>query len=205
MKERTGIILLLILYGVGIASLMVSGLRSVVLPLSPYTLLLSFLILMTSYRWKSPLVWVTAIVFLLGFAAEWIGVHKGWLFGSYYYGANLGPKISGVPLIIGVNWAMLTVVTGAVAAVFIKRPWVIVVVAALLMTGLDYFMEPVAVENGYWFWEGGKIPVYNYICWFLVALLAQGINVGISKVKANNTTWVLFFALIVFFVIQFFF
>ena len=69
MKERTGIILLLILYGVGIASLMVSGLRSVVLPLSPYTLLLSFLILMTSYRWKSPLVWVSAIVFLLGFAA----------------------------------------------------------------------------------------------------------------------------------------
>jgi len=205
MKERTGIILLLILYGVGIASLMVSGLRSVVLPLSPYTLLLSFLILMTSYRWKSPLVWVTAIVFLLGFAAEWIGVHKGWLFGSYYYGANLGPKISGVPLIIGVNWAMLTVVTGAVAAVFIKRPWVIVLVAALLMTGLDYFMEPVAVENGYWFWKGGKIPFYNYICWFLVALLAQGINVGISKVKANNTTWVLFFALIVFFVIQFFF
>lgn len=205
MKERTGIILLLILYGVGIASLMVSGLRSVVLPLSPYTLLLSFLILMTSYRWKSPLVWVTAIVFLLGFAAEWIGVHKGWLFGSYYYGANLGPKISGVPLIIGVNWAMLTVVTGAVAAVFIKRPWVIVLVAALLMTGLDYFMEPVAVENGYWFWKGGKIPYYNYICWFLVALLAQGINVGISKVKANNTTWVLFFALIVFFVIQFFF
>lgn len=205
MKERTGIILLLILYGVGIASLMVSGLRSVVLPLSPYTLLLSFLILMTSYRWKSPLVWVTAIVFLLGFAAEWIGVHKGWLFGSYYYGANLGPKISGVPLIIGVNWAMLTVVTGAVAAVFIKRPWVIVVVAALLMTGLDYFMEPVAVENGYWFWKGGKIPFYNYICWFLVALLAQGINVGISKVKANNTTWVLFFALIVFFVVQYFF
>lgn len=205
MKERTGIILLLILYGVGIASLMVSDLRSVVLPLSPYTLLLSFLILMTSYRWKSPLVWVTAIVFLLGFAAEWIGVHKGWLFGSYYYGANLGPKISDVPFIIGVNWAMLTVVTGAVAAVFIKRPWVIVVVAALLMTGLDYFMEPVAVENGYWFWKGGKIPYYNYICWFLVALLAQGINVGISKVKANNTTWVLFFALIVFFVIQFFF
>lgn len=205
MKDRTGIILLLILYGVGIASLMVSGLRSVVLPLSPYTLLLSFLILMTSYRWKSPLVWVTAIVFLLGFAAEWIGVHKGWLFGSYCYGANLGPKISGVPFIIGVNWAMLTVVTGAVAAVFIKRPWVIVVVAALLMTGLDYFMEPVAAENGYWFWKGGKIPIYNYICWFLVALLAQGINVGISKVKANNTTWVLFFALIVFFVIQFFF
>jgi putative membrane protein len=117
----------------------------------------------------------------------------------------LGPKIARVPFIIGVNWAILTLVTGAVAAVFIKRPWLVVVVAALLMTGLDYFMEPVAGENGYWFWKGGKIPLYNYVCWFLVALLAQGINVGISKTKANNTTWVLFFALILFFVIQFYF
>ncbi|MBM3164505.1 MAG: carotenoid biosynthesis protein [Bacteroidetes bacterium] len=205
MKERTGIILLLILYGVGITSLMVNDLRSVVLPLSPYTLLLSFLILMTSFRWKSSLVWVAVLVFLVGFTAEWLGVHKGWLFGSYSYGSNLGPKIARVPIIIGVNWAMLTVVTGAVAAAFIKRPWVIVVVAALLMTGLDYFMEPVAVENEYWFWRGEKIPLYNYICWFLVALLTQGINVGISKTKANNTTWVLFFSLILFFVIQFYF
>lgn len=203
MKERTGIILLVILYGVGIASLMVNDLRSVVLPLSPYTLLLSFLILMTSFRWKTPLVWVAVLVFILGFTAEWIGVHKGWLFGSYYYGVNLGPKIAGVPLIIGINWAMLTVVTGAITTVFIKRPWAIVVVAALLMTGLDYVMEPVAVENGYWFWKEGRIPVFNYICWFFVALLAQGISVGISKTKANNTTWVLFFLLMIFFLIQF--
>ena len=205
MKERTGIFLLLILYGVGIVSLMVNDLRSVVLPLSPYTLLLSFLILMNSYRWKSPVVWVAVLVFLLGFTAEWVGVQKGWLFGVYHYGSNLGPKLAGVPLIIGINWAMLTLVTGAAAASMLKNRWAIILVAALLMTGLDYVMEPVAVENGYWYWKVGKIPLYNYVCWFLVALLAQGINVGISKAKPNNTSWTLLLLLVLFFVIQFFF
>jgi len=196
---------LLILYGVGIVSLMVNDLRNVVLPLSPYTLLLSFLILMNSYRWKSPVVWVAILVFLLGFTAEWVGVQKGWLFGVYHYGSNLGPKLAGVPLIIGINWAMLTLATGAAAASMLKNRWAIVVVASLLMTGLDYVMEPVAVENGYWYWKDGKIPLYNYVCWFLVALLAQGINVGISKAKPNNTSWTLLLLLVLFFVIQFFF
>lgn len=205
MKERTGIFLLLILYGVGIVSLMVNDLRSVVLPLSPYTLLLSFFILMNSYRWKSPVVWVAVLVFLLGFTAEWVGVQKGWLFGVYHYGSNLGPKLAGVPLIIGINWAMLTLATGAAAASILKNRWAIILVAALLMTGLDYVMEPVAVENGYWYWKDGKIPLYNYVCWFLVALLAQGINVGISKAKPNNTSWTLLLLLVLFFVIQFFF
>jgi putative membrane protein len=205
MRERTGIFLLLILYGVGIVSLMVNDLRNVVLPLSPYTLLLSFLILMNSYRWKSPVVWVAILVFLLGFTAEWVGVQKGWLFGVYHYGSNLGPKLAGVPLIIGINWAMLTLATGAAAASMLKNRWAIVVVASLLMTGLDYLMEPVAVENGYWYWKDGKIPLYNYVCWFLVALLAQGINVGISKAKPNNTSWTLLLLLVLFFVIQFFF
>jgi bisanhydrobacterioruberin hydratase len=205
MRERTGIFLLLILYGVGIVSLMVNDLRNVVLPLSPYTLLLSFLILMNSYRWKSPVVWVAILVFLLGFTAEWVGVQKGWLFGVYHYGSNLGPKLAGVPLIIGINWAMLTLATGAAAASMLKNRWAIVVVASLLMTGLDYVMEPVAVENGYWYWKDGKIPLYNYVCWFLVALLAQGINVGISKAKPNNTSWTLLLLLVLFFVIQLFF
>ncbi|NBN98075.1 MAG: carotenoid biosynthesis protein [Flavobacteriia bacterium] len=205
MRERTGIFVLLILYGVGIVSLMVNDLRNVVLPLSPYTLLLSFLILMNSYRWKSPVVWVAILVFLLGFTAEWVGVQKGWLFGVYHYGSNLGPKLAGVPLIIGINWAMLTLATGAAAASMLKNRWAIVVVASLLMTGLDYLMEPVAVENGYWYWKDGKIPLYNYVCWFLVALLAQGINVGISKAKPNNTSWTLLLLLVLFFVIQFFF
>ncbi|NBU91428.1 MAG: carotenoid biosynthesis protein [Flavobacteriia bacterium] len=203
MKERTGIFILIVLYAVGTVALMLKDLRPVVLPLSPYTLLVSFIILMGSFRWKGSVVGVSVLVFALGFAAEWIGVHRGWLFGNYEYGSNLGPKISGVPIIIGINWAMLALVSGTAAASWVKNRWLQVLVAALLMTGLDYFMEPVAIENGYWFWKDGKIPWYNYVCWFLVSVLAQSIHGVITKPKANNTSWVLFILLILFFVIQF--
>ncbi len=50
---------------------------------------------------------VAGFVFMTGMVVEWIGVHNDWLFGSYYYGNNLGPKIYGVPLLIGVNWLTL--------------------------------------------------------------------------------------------------
>ena len=40
---------------------------------------------------------------------EAIGVNTGLLFGTYEYGANLGFKIFGVPLIIGVNWTVLII------------------------------------------------------------------------------------------------
>jgi putative membrane protein len=66
-------------------------------------------------------------------------------------------------------------------------------------------MEPVAVENGYWFWDKGVIPLYNYLSWFIVALIAQGVYRGIAPAKANNTSWTLFVLLLVFFVVQFIF
>jgi len=205
MKERTGIVILIVLYAVGLSALLVNELRPVVLPLSPFTLLLSYLILMSSFRWKSPFVWVSLSVFVLGYVAEWVGVHKGWLFGTYTYGVNLGPKISGVPFIIGINWVMVTLVCGATAVSIFKKSWWGVLVAALLMVGLDYFMEPVAMENNYWSWDKGIIPLFNFVSWFIVALIAQVIYRGIAQAKANNTSWTLFVLLFVFFVVQFIF
>ena len=41
------------------------------------------------------------IVFLIGFIAEQIGVHTGYIFGNYSYGNSLGFRVYQVPLIIG--------------------------------------------------------------------------------------------------------
>jgi bisanhydrobacterioruberin hydratase len=37
-------------------------------------------------------------IFTFSLLIEWIGVHFGFLFGSYEYGKNLGIKLDGVPL-----------------------------------------------------------------------------------------------------------
>ena len=41
------------------------------------------------------------------------------------------------------------------------------------MLGVDLIMEPVAIANQFWSWEGGDVPLYNYVCWFLIAIFCS--------------------------------
>ena len=65
---------------------------------------------------------ISGFFFLAGMGVEWVGVHYEFLFGSYYYGENLGWKTDGVPLLIGANWKILTLITGCLATHFFKNP-----------------------------------------------------------------------------------
>lgn len=126
--------------------------------------------------WKSLAIWSS--VYLIGMTVEIIGVNTGILFGDYRYGHNLGPTIAGVPPLIGFNWLVLTLLTGTIAKRFIRYPWLALIVGALLMVGLDFFMEPTAPIFDFWYWYGGAAPLKNFIHWFLVALLLHAIVVN---------------------------
>jgi putative membrane protein len=112
---------------------------------------------------------LAGVFFITGMLEEWIGVHYGFLFGEYYYGENLGLKIDGVPWLIGINWAMLVLITGAIASkisghFFWKIFW-----GAMLMVVLGFFMEVSAPVFDFWIWETEGAPVRNYIAWFVIA------------------------------------
>jgi uncharacterized membrane protein len=109
-----------------------------------------------------------------GIAVEWIGVHTGSLFGDYYYGKNFGPKIDGIPILIGVNWAILTFTTHVIAKKFLSSRIAIIALGAFLMVGLDYFLEQICDFSGFWHFDGGA-GWFNYICWFLIAAILQAI------------------------------
>ena len=48
----------------------------------------------------------------------------------------------------------------------------IMVDGATLAVLFDWLMEPAAVKLGYWKWLGnGEIPLYNYMCWFVISML----------------------------------
>ncbi|MEJ2004832.1 MAG: carotenoid biosynthesis protein [Cyclobacteriaceae bacterium] len=51
------------------------------------------------------------MIAIIAFYAEWLGVQFGLIFGDYTYGSNLGWKIDGVPFLISLNWAVLSLVT----------------------------------------------------------------------------------------------
>ncbi len=123
--------------------------------------------------WKSLVIW--SIVYLIGMIAEIIGTKTGILFGNYSYGNNLGPKIIGVPPLIGINWIVLTFLSATIAKRVIKFKWLSIICGALLMVGLDFFIEPIAPIFDFWSWDEGFAPLKNFIHWFIVSLLMQAV------------------------------
>jgi putative membrane protein len=193
---------LIIFYTVGIVGLSVDTLKEQFLSLSFFNLLLSFGLALLSFRnWNSRIAICLVIFFLSGMIVEWIGTQTGWLFGDYYYGANLGPKIAGVPWVIGINWALLICCSASIAAKIQANPFVRAIVGASLMTVLDVLMEPVAIKSDYWHWSSATIPMYNYICWFVIAFLLQLGYFSFVKIESNKVLDSLFFLMFVFFVI----
>lgn len=191
---------LLIFHIVGIIGLS-GSFKSLILPLSSLNLLLSFSILLAFHPKYNMRFWVFAITsFFVGFAAEWIGVHTGWLFGNYAYGNALGYKLDDIPLIIGINWLMLSIACGELASSFLKKPFLKAIIGALIMTGLDYLIEPVAIQLGYWHWYGASIPLSNYLCWFIIALPLQ-ILYQWSKSGNNPLAKWLFLSQVLFFIV----
>ncbi len=116
---------------------------------------------------------IWSIAFSVGMLVEVIGVKTGDIFGSYYYGENLGIKLMGVPYLIGVNWAVLSFITAAIATYFTKNFWGSIVMATCLMVGLDLLLEPLAGIFDFWHFEGGIVPLQNYISWGITAFCLQ--------------------------------
>ena len=106
-----------------------------------------------------------------GFAVEVIGVNTGLLFGTYEYGSELGLKAYGVPLVLGLNWYCVVISAVCVVQYWMdKRPLIVkALLVGLLSVGLDYLIEPVAIRFDFWSWEGGLIPLFNYVCWGVFA------------------------------------
>ncbi|NHF57767.1 carotenoid biosynthesis protein [Flavobacteriaceae bacterium TP-CH-4] len=143
--------------------------------------------------------------FTVGMFAEWLGVNYGILFGDYAYGANFGPKLDGVPYLIGVNWAVLTFITAIIASKFAKSPLVKITAASLLMLFLDYLMEHTAPVFDFWTFSGGLAGWMNYVCWFALALLFQTV-LHFTGIKGNyRFSLHLYLAQLVFFGYLFFY
>lgn len=200
--EMTLIAILVIFYTVGVTGLLLQAHRDAFLGLSSMNLLLSFFVLLLARKTKKPLFTLFLFLcFLTGMAVEWIGIHTGWLFGDYAYGANLGTKFDGVPLIIGINWGILSVVTCTVAAYFNWKPIFKALFSALLMMALDILIEPVAIDSDYWQWHSTNIPVFNYVCWYLIALPLHFVYFRWKLDEQNKVSIALFVIMVLFFVV----
>lgn len=164
--------------------------KSFFLAATPVNLLLSFALLVWTQTGKNISFFLFLLIcFGIGISVEIIGVNTGILFGDYAYGNVLAFKVKNVPLLIGINWFIIIYCCGIsihtllmkainrIAADTGKSPMAlkalsVIIDGATLAVFFDWLMEPVAVKLGYWIWKGdGSIPMFNYICWFVVSIL----------------------------------
>ena len=165
---------LLVFHAVGFWGLLFSGEPESFQKLTPLNLLLTNVLLFAFHRrWNMAFVLFAVVVMVVGFLSEVVGVHTGLLFGNYTYGDALGIKLFEVPLLIGLNWLMLVYTTGHLVRDTPLHWLAKAVLAALLMVGLDFFIEPVAMRFDFWDWEESRIPVSNYVGWLGLSVLLQ--------------------------------
>lgn len=146
-----------------------------------------------------------SLFFSGGMFAEWLGVNYGILFGDYEYGSNFGPKLDGVPYLIGTYWALLTFISASILDYTKIHTGLKIIGAAILMVFLDFFMEHNAPVFDFWTFEGGVAPLENYIAWFLVGLIFQFILRALQMKGNRLLSFHLYLAQFIFFLYFYFY
>ncbi len=178
---------LLIFYLVGVLGFLIPYTHNLFTKLIPLALLLNvFLLLYFHKPTNTKSFAIMALIALLGYAIEVVGVKTGVVFGHYWYGNSLGPKLFEVPIMIGINWVLLTYCASIIVSSFIKSMLARIIVGASMVTFYDFVMEPVAIYTNMWHWQSGVIPLKNYLMWFLLAAFFVFIFTRFSKNNLNG-------------------
>ncbi|MGF1586597.1 MAG: carotenoid biosynthesis protein [Bacteroidales bacterium] len=170
--HRKILAILLIFYMVGIVLLSVAATKLYIERLTPYTLLMNIVLIIIFHKpWTASHIVIYLLIAISGFLVEVAGVYTGLIFGDYQYGHVLGIKLFDSPLIIGVNWLMLTYFIYHIMLKSKWPAWLQITGGALLMVIYDIILEPVAIRMNMWSWSGGVIPFQNYAAWFIISVI----------------------------------
>ena len=151
------------------------GNKDLFLSFTPINLIISFFLLFVNQIQITQRELLSVFtIFLIGMICEILGVNYGYIFGDYVYLDNLGTKVFGVPILIGINWIILTFITGSISSyIFKKNLKFSILTGAIFMILLDLIIEPVAPLLGFWIFDLPSVPLQNYVGWFLIGLATQ--------------------------------
>lgn len=187
-KQNIALFITLLFHISGLIGILFSPYKDWFVHNTPVNLLLMLgLIIYTQLQKNYSFFAFAIIAFATGMLTEIIGVNTGKLFGHYSYSSTMGYKIYGVPLLIGVQWFVTVFCCSMVVQqlhIWLEEKYAtqglnmsvkmqtasLIVDGALLATTLDFIMEPVAINLGFWKWQNNEIPFYNYLCWFIISL-----------------------------------
>ena len=165
-------IVIVIIYMVGLVGLSLAFSRPIFHELTFVNLMFGVFMLVLfheNFRWKQ--LGMFSFVVVAGFLVELAGVQTGLIFGEYRYGASLGFKYRATPLLIGVNWLMLTYMVYYLfqswrTSIFVKSA-----LGAFVMVAYDLLLEPLAPKLDLWHWHDNVIPLENYAAWWVLSFI----------------------------------
>jgi uncharacterized membrane protein len=131
------------------------------------------------WSWRGILAFF-AICSVVSGTVEKIGITTGFPFGHYYFTDAMGPKISGVPIFLGLAYLGMGYLSWVIASLILGweqrdfTGWRVVALpafAALVMTSWDFCMDPVwSTIVRAWIWtDGGSyfgVPISNFAGWY---------------------------------------
>ena len=191
-----------IIYLVGVFGLSFSISRNLFIQLIPINILLANLLLFYSaLPINIRFLWPVTFIGIMGFFLDYWGVETGMIFGSYDYGTVMGPKVLGIPLLIGVNWIFVVVCAVQIAKKWISRPVFIPFLAGILVTFYDFWLEAFAIRYGLWTWYAESVPIQNYIAWFFIGSFFASVYFFTNRNKEIPIAPALFIIQLLFFFI----
>tara|TARA_B100001778_G_scaffold273872_1_gene236370 strand:- start:563 stop:1189 length:627 start_codon:yes stop_codon:yes gene_type:complete len=199
-KFKKDVIFLIVVYVAGIIGI---SINDSFLKLSFVSLVIPMVLFLIRLKPSIKDLVLLALVFSLTFFSEWLGVNYGWIFGEYLYGDSLGIKIGGVPLMIGVNWVLLSVVSRQALFGVFSNKYIVAFFAPILMLLIDFILEPIAPKLGFWDWNNIDVPISNYRDWFIVALISQLILFNFKKLDTLIFWSVMYLGILTLFFLSF--
>ena len=187
-KEKEAGIIIPIFYTVGLIGFLMPSTFPVFTQLIPLVLVLSFILLVIFHplqESKRATILVFTGIYFSGLLIEIIGVNTGIVFGEYTYGTNLGFKIFNTPLIIGLNWLILVYTTSSFFERLKIHSAYKILMSSICMLAYDIVLEQIAPIIGMWSWYGMKVPLKNYIAWFIIAVAFQSI-IKVGGIKTES-------------------
>lgn len=216
LNKHTTLYIAIIFHFVGLIGIFFTPYREWFIASTPSILILMFLLLINSqHKLVKKFLLFFLITFLVGMITEIIGVNTGFLFGHYQYGSVLGPKLFGVPIMIGFNWFIIVFSADSFLNQSIESiknkynfnclkkyiPFILIVGGATITTCFDIILEPAAIKLKFWTWDNGVIPLFNYLCWFLISAFLLVIKLFFKINFINKFATSLFIIQVIFFLI----
>ncbi len=204
-STHIAIVVLIILHAVGLFG--TAYYNENLIKLTPINLLISIaLVLWFHVNPNKQFIAYLLIVFLCGYLIELVGIRTGKIFGQYFYGFNLGYKLADVPVVIGINWIMLSYGSMNIVGLLsekiklFKNQFMAPLIGATLMVFADYWIELMCNRLDFWYWKGSVIPLQNFTAWFLFSFAFNFLFVRLQLPNKNIVAASLYIIQVLFFI-----